>query len=146
MRHGAVLFVLTAMVLTWSLARPAAAEFAVCNSSSHGTVSVAWAATWVDSQGKSYGESQGWWVIPQEDCKIMITNDISAYTIYIYAYANSDTSISWGGDNSYCVDSSGNKFAYHGDAMDAPCSSGKAFGMRAISTGSQDTYTYYLRD
>jgi uncharacterized membrane protein len=145
MNVRALLVVTLGALASIALARPAAAEFAVCNSASHGTVHVAWAATWNDSQGKSYGESQGWWEIPEEDCKIMITNDISSYTLFIYAYADSDSSIYWGGDTSYCLDPT-NKFAYHGDAMDTPCSSGKAFGLRSIDTGNQETYTYYLRD
>ncbi len=126
---------------------PAAAEFAVCNSSTYGNVNVAWAATWNDSSGNAHGESQGWWVVTQGDCKIVITTlDISAYTIYLYAFADDQPSVHyWGGSYKYCVDPS-HKFLYQGNAMITPCSSGKAYGMRSIVTGNTSTYAYFLRD
>jgi uncharacterized membrane protein len=133
----------------FALIRPstAAAEFAVCNSSSYSKVNVAWAATWTDSSGNPYGESQGWWVIAQNECKIVITTaDVSAYTIYVYAFAEAKPiDQTWGGTYEYCLDP-GNKFLYHGDHMTAPCSAGKAFGMRQINIGGDSTYAYFLRD
>ncbi len=131
-----------------ALARPspAAAEFTVCNSTTHGTVNVAYAVTWHDSDGSPYGESQGWWIIPQDNCKILVTNDISAYTVYIYAFADANPDeLWWGGSHDYCLDPS-HKFLYHGDDMNTPCSSGRSFGMRFVDTGDNSTYTYYLRD
>ena len=122
---------------------PAAAEFTVCNSSTYGDVSIAWAATWSDGNGNAHGESVGWFIIAQGDCKIVITaSDISAYTIYIYGKASKQY---WGGGYNYCLDTS-HKFLYQGDDMKPPCSSGRSFGMRYMDTGSSSTYTYYLRD
>lgn len=127
-------------------AAPAAAEFTVCNSSTYGKANVAYAITWQDSQGKAYGESQGWWIVAQDACQIIVTNDISAYTVYIYAFADSDPVHDWwGGSNNFCLNPS-DKFLYHGDDMDTPCSTGQAYGMRFIDTGGNSTYTYYLRD
>ncbi|MBV8262837.1 MAG: DUF1036 domain-containing protein [Candidatus Eremiobacteraeota bacterium] len=140
-----IITALAALVLVASLyPSPAAAAFTVCNSTTYGVVNVAYAVTWRDSNNQPYGESQGWWAIDPDTCKIILKNDISAYTVYIYAFANSDpTNRWWGGTNNYCLDPH-LKFLYHGDAMDAPCNAGKSFGMRYIDTGSQSTYTYYL--
>lgn len=125
---------------------PARAAFTVCNSTTYGVINVAYAVTWRDSNNQPYGESQGWWIIDQDTCKIILNNDISAYSVYIYGYANVDPSSKWwGGTNNYCLDP-GHKFLYHGDAMDAPCQSGKAFGMRYVDTAANSTYTYYLYD
>lgn len=125
---------------------PAQAAFTVCNSTTYGVINVAYAVTWHDSNNQAFGESQGWWVIDQDTCKIIMKNDISAYTVYIYGYANVDPSNKWwGGTNNYCL-APGQKFLYHGDAMDAPCQSGRTFGMRYVDTGGNSTYTYYLYD
>lgn len=125
----------------------ASAEFAVCNAGTHGTITLAYAATWHDGQGNSYGQSQGWWQIPQTECRIIITTvDVSAYTMYIYGFANSDPAHQyWGGTTNFCLDPN-DKFLYHGDAMDVPCSAGKSYGMRLMDTGGATPYTYYLRD
>ncbi|MDQ6770657.1 MAG: DUF1036 domain-containing protein [Gemmatimonadota bacterium] len=83
---------------------PAAAAFTVCNSTTSGTVSIAWAINWLESDGVFHGESDGWFIIAQGDCKIVVAPDISGYTIYIYAFAKKDpdnyggvvpTSIAW---------------------------------------------------
>ncbi len=142
-RLAALIF---ALVLTALFARPASAAFTVCNAASYGNVSVAFAANWKDSTGQSNGRSQGWWTIAQDECKIILKNDISAYQMYIYAFAASDPSNHyWGGSNQFCIDPA-NEFTFHGDDMDTPCSKGRAFGMRYIDTGSNSTYTYYLYD
>jgi uncharacterized membrane protein len=133
-------------LFTLTCPTPAAAAFTVCNNSTYGRVNVAYAVKWHASDGSSYGESQGWWLIDQDACKIIMTNDISAYTIYIYAYADADPSTEWwGGTYKYCLDPE-HKFLYHGDDMSTPCSNGRSFGMRFIDTGTESTYTYYLRD
>jgi len=126
---------------------PAAAEFAVCNSTTYGSVNVAWAATWHDSNGDPHGESDGWWIIPSGECKIIIAVvDVSPYTIYIYAFATANPSTQWwGGNYRYCLDPK-NKFLYKGDAMNLPCAAGSAYGMRFIDTSSESTYAYFLRD
>jgi uncharacterized membrane protein len=126
---------------------PAVAEFAVCNATTYGTVSVAWAATWNDSNGSPYGEAQGWYNIAPDDCKIMITTtDISAYTIYIYGKAMQNPSGQfWGGDYKFCLEPT-KKFKFQGNAMMAPCAAGSVYGMRAIVTGGTSTYAYFLRD
>lgn len=147
MKFSILLAVTLAALFTLVRPSPAAAEFAVCNSSTYGKVNVAWAATWSDSNGNAHGESDGWWIIAQGDCKILITiTDISAYTIYVYAFANAKPSIQyWGGTYEYCLDPS-HKFLYQGNAMNTPCSSGRSFGMRSMNTGNNSTYTYFLRD
>jgi len=125
----------------------ALAEFAVCNSSTYGTVNVAYVATWQDSQGTTHGQSQGWWQIETNKCQIVITTeDVSGYTLYIYAFAQADPSKElWGGENNFCLDPK-NKFLYQGNAIETPCSSGKPFGMRLMDSGGVSQYTYYLRD
>jgi len=125
---------------------PAAAEFTVCNSTTDGAVNVAWAVNWFESSGVFHGESAGWFVISQGDCKIIIAPDISAYAIYIYAYANQNPAkLWWGGTHAYCLDPK-NKFVYKGDLVNPPCSSGRSYGMRRMDTGSESTYTYTLYD
>ena len=147
MKFNIILAATIAAMITLFRLSPAAAEFAICNSSTYGKVNAAWAATWSDSNGNAHGESDGWWIIPQGDCKIVITTiDISAYTIYIYAFADAKPSVEyWGGTHEYCLDPS-HKFLYQGDRMNIPCSSGRSFGMRPMNTGNQSTYTYFLRD
>lgn len=123
---------------------PASAEFAVCNASTHGTATVAYAATWLDSDGNQHGQSQGWFQIDQGKCTIIITTlDVSGYTIYLYGSATGDF---WGGqDANYCVDPS-DKFLYQGKAMLTPCAAGKSYGMRLLTSGGSTPFTYYLRD
>jgi uncharacterized membrane protein len=121
------------------------AEFAVCNASTHGIVSVAYVATWQDDQGNSHGQSQGWFLVDQGKCTIIITTvDVSGYTIYMYGVAK-DGSDFWGGTDNYCLDPN-NKFLYQGNAMTTPCASGKSYGLRLLTSGGATPYTYYLRD
>ena len=127
---------------------PASAAFTVCNSTTQGKLWVADAVTW-HSHGDSYGETQGWWGIEQGDCRTLITNDISSYSIYIYAYAEDDTSSLWSGakrneNNYYCVSS--DKFLFKGDDMDTPCNSGSSRNFRFVDTGSEGNFTYRLTD
>jgi uncharacterized membrane protein len=125
---------------------PAAADFTVCNSTTAGTVNVAWTVTWLESDGDFNGESHGWWTVAQNECKVIIGPDISAYAIYLYAYAASDPDkLFWGGTHEYCLDPK-NTFLYKGDDMNTPCSSGTAYGMRFIDTGNASAYTYTLSD
>lgn len=127
---------------------PASAAFTVCNSTTQGTVWVADAITW-HYKGDSYGESQGWWGIDQGDCKTLINNDISDYSVYIFAYAQDDTSSIWSGAKAneshyYCVDTV--KFLFKGDDMDTPCSNGSSRNFRYVDTSSDSTFTYRLTD
>jgi len=70
----------TAFAAIFALVRPspAAADFTVCNSTTDGTVNVAWAVTWLESDGDFNGESHGWWPVGQNECKTIIGADISA--------------------------------------------------------------------
>ncbi|MBV8082650.1 MAG: DUF1036 domain-containing protein [Candidatus Eremiobacteraeota bacterium] len=127
---------------------PAAASFKVCNQTSQGRLWVADAVTW-ESHGDSYGETQGWWGIDQGSCKTLISNDISSYRIYLYAYAENDTSSTWSGarkseDNNFCVDTV--KFLFKGDDMDTPCSAGSSRNFRYVDTSSYNDFTYTLND
>src|SRR5215472_5568561 len=127
---------------------PASASFKVCNGTTQGTLWVADAVTWTN-HGDSYGQSQGWWGIDQGDCKTLITNDISSYSIYIYAYAQDDTSSLWSGakrseSNYFCV--SNEKFLFKGDDMDTPCSNGSSRNFRYVDTSTYGDYTYRLTD
>lgn len=143
MKRSIILALVVAALAVVANSSPASAEFAVCNASTHGTASVAYAAVWQDSQGNPHGQSQGWFQIDQGKCTIIITTvDVSGYTIYIYALAKGDY---WGGDSQYCLDSS-EKFLYQGNAMSAPCASGKSYGMRLLTSGGVTPFTYYLRD
>lgn len=125
---------------------PAAAAFTVCNSTTSGKVNVAWAINWFEIGGVFHGESAGWFIIAQGDCKIVVAPDISGYTIYIYAFAEKNPDkLWWGGTHQYCLDPK-NKFLYRGDHMNPPCTSGKSYGMRYMDTGTESTYTYSLYD
>ena len=137
---------LIAALVVLAFADRSAAAFAVCNNASHGEVNVAYAVTWHDSSGSPFGRTQGWWVVAENECKIVITNDVSAYSIYIYAFATSAPSTwYWGGSNNYCIDPS-NEFLYHGDDMDPPCKSGRSFGMRFMNNSGNSNYSYFLND
>ena len=143
MKRILFLTLFVAAIAVASYSSPASAEFAVCNASTHGPVSAAYAATWQDSQGNPHGQSQGWFQIDQGKCTIIITTvDVSGYTIYLYATAKGDY---WGGDSQFCLDPS-DKFLYQGNAMSTPCASGKAYGMRLLTSGGSTPYTYYVRD
>jgi uncharacterized membrane protein len=127
---------------------PAAASFALCNQTSQGRLWVADAITW-HASGNSYGQSQGWWAVDQGACKVLVNNDISGYKIYIFAYAESDTSALWSGaklgeSNYFCVSSE--KFLFKGDNMDTPCNTGSARNFRSVSTGGNVDYTLTLND
>ncbi|MBV8171512.1 MAG: DUF1036 domain-containing protein [Candidatus Eremiobacteraeota bacterium] len=127
---------------------PAGASFRVCNQTTQGRLWVADAVTW-ERNGDSYGESQGWWGIDQGGCKTLISNDIGSYRIYIYAYAEGDTSATWSGakndeNNYFCLDTV--KFMYKGDDMDTPCSTGSSRNFRYVDTSSYGDYTYTLYD
>jgi uncharacterized membrane protein len=142
-----VLFAATvAALFTLVHPAPAAAEFTVCNTTTDGAVNVAWAVNWLESNGVFHCKSAGWFIIAQGDCKIVIAPDISAYAIYIYAYANQNPAkLIWGGTHEYCLDPK-KKFVYKGDKANPPCSSGKSYGMRRMDTGSESAYTYTLYD
>ena len=142
-----ILFAITLVALS-ILVRPspAAADFTVCNSTTDGIVNIAWAVSWIENDGSFYTESHGWWTIAQNKCKVLIAPDISAYEIYIYAYAASDPDkLWWGGTHEYCLDPK-NTFLYKDDDVNTPCSSGRSYGMRYIDTNNESTYTYSLYD
>jgi len=127
---------------------PAAASFAVCNQTTQGKLWVADAITW-HANGSSYGQSQGWWGVDQGACKVLVTNDISGYKIYIFAYAESNTSSLWSGakqgeSNYFCVSSE--KFLFKGDDMDTPCNTGSSRNFRSVNTGGGADYTLTLND
>lgn len=122
---------------------PAAADgLTICNKSTYGTVNLAVAVDWLDSgNGRTYDEAEGWFIIPQGDCKIVIDQDIGIYTIFIYAYADKDPAkLIWGGNNPFCLEPK--KFLYKAGEEKPPCRSGRSYGMRHIDTGDNSTYTY----
>jgi uncharacterized membrane protein len=144
-KHSILYALVIGALIAVAYPSPASAEFAVCNASTHGVVSVAYAATWQDGQGNPYGQSQGWFLVDQGKCTIIITTvDVSGYTIYLYGVAK-DGSDSWGGNYNYCLDPS-KAFLYQGNAMTAPCASGKSYAMRLLTSGGATPYTFYLRD
>jgi uncharacterized membrane protein len=144
-KHSIFLGLVVGVLVVMVYPSKASAEFAVCNASTHGAVSVAYAATWQDGQGNSYGQSQGWFLVDQGKCTIIITTvDVSAYTIYLYGVAK-DGSDFWSGSYNYCLDPN-DKFLYQGNAMNTPCASGKSYAMRLLTSGGATPYTYYLRD
>lgn len=148
MRRPLLFACIVGALVVCASAAPASAEFSVCNASSHATVNVAYAATWNDSDGNPHGQSQGWFKIDKGKCTIIITTlDVSGYSLYIYAFENSDSDKEYwdGTDANICVNPN-DKFLYQGNAMLAPCAAGKSDGMRQLTTGGVTPYTYYLRD
>jgi uncharacterized membrane protein len=144
-KHSRLLAFVIGVFVVVTCSSRASAEFAVCNASTHGAVSVAYAATWQDGQGNPHGQSQGWFAIDQGKCTIIITTvDVSGYTIYLYGIAK-DGSDYWGGSDNYCLDPN-NKFLYQGNSMTTPCASGKSYALRLLTSGGTTPYTYYLRD
>ena len=112
---------------------PAAAEFAICNSSTWGEAKVAIAITWTDSNGAANGESEGWWPVPQGECKIVITTvDVSGYTVYLYGFSeDKNPDHYWGGNYNYCLDPV-KKFSYLGNSISTPFASGKQRRIRIL--------------
>jgi uncharacterized membrane protein len=124
---------------------PAAADgLTICNKSTYGTVNLAVAVSWLDSEnGRPYEEAEGWFVIAQGDCKLVIAQNILAYTIFIYAYANKDPAkLRWAGNNEFCLETK--KFLYRAGEEKPPCAPGRSYFMRHVDTGDQTSYTYTL--
>lgn len=134
-----------AALITLVRPSPAAAEgLTVCNKSTYGTVNVAVAVAWLDN-GNPYEEAEGWFVIAQGDCKKVIDQNILAYTIFIYAYADKNPAkLIWGGNNPFCLERK--KFLYKAGEEKPPCPPGRSYGMRHIDTGDNTSYTYSLYD
>ena len=125
---------------------PAAADgLTVCNKSTSGTVNLAVAVAWLDSgNGRTYEEAEGWFIIPQGDCKT-VTQNIFGYTTFIYAYANKNPAkLWWGGKNEFCLELK--KFIYRAGEEKPPCKTGRSYFMRYIDTGDYKKYTYSLYD
>jgi uncharacterized membrane protein len=134
-----------AALFTFVCPSPAAADgLTVCNKSTYGTVNVAVAVDWLDN-GNPYEEAEGWFIIAQGDCKIVIDQDVRPYEIFIYAYANKNPAkLWWGGNNPFCLELQ--KFLYRAGEEKPPCRSGRSYGMRHIDTGDNTSYTYTLHD
>jgi uncharacterized membrane protein len=144
LRFGILVAALLAALFILLRPSPAAAELTVCNKSTYGAVKLAVALSWLDN-GNPYEEAEGWFIIAQGDCKIVIDQDVRPYEIFIYAYADKNPAkLWWGGNNPFCLELK--KFLYRAGEEKPPCRSGRSYGMRHIDTGDYSKYTYTLHD
>ena len=145
MKASFVVAIISAAFVVVAYPKPAAASFTVCNKTSFDTVTVAFAARWFDADKNVKNGSRGWYAIAKGSCSVLIPTDISAYDMFIYAYATSDATKTWSGDHPYCLNPAA-KFTYDGDGSRPPCSEGREFGMQYVETSGLESFTEDLTD
>ena len=153
MKHAVALALLIAAVAAF--AHPAKADLTVCNKTTQGQIDVA-VAYHYRSGSDSYSRSEGFWNIPQGECRntLSLTGNEK---VYVFGWVASDNTKSWSGANGsgyesgakqFCIDPTGASFTYKGDDAIAPCSSpSEARSFRFAGTADEDgDYTYTLGD
>jgi uncharacterized membrane protein len=138
-----------------ALAAPAKADFTVCNHTTQGQLDVAVAYEY-NSGNSSYSRSEGYWNIPQGECRNTLKLSGNE-RVYVWAWLASDNTKTWSGGNGsgfeshakqFCMDPVGNAFTYKGDAAVSPCDSPSQARTFRFA-GTADTYgdfTYTLGD
>ena len=153
MKHaiiGAVLIILVAIC-----AYPAKADLTVCNKTTAGQIDVAVAYHYVSGSDR-YSRSEGYWNIPQGECRNTLS--LTGYEkVYVFAWVAADKTKMWSGGNGsghesgakqFCIDGNGGAFTYKGDDAIPPCSSpGETRMFRLAGTADADgDYTYSFGD
>ena len=153
MKHAIVLVVLIIVGAVCSY--PAKADLTVCNKTSQGQIDVAVAYHYT-SGGNSYSRSEGYWNIPQGECRNTLS--LTGYEkVYVFAWVAADKTKMWSGANGsghesgakqFCIEGTGAAFTYKGDDAIAPCSTPSESRMfRLAGTADQDgDYTYTFGD
>jgi uncharacterized membrane protein len=144
-KAGLALAAAFAALIILICAAPAAASFKVCNKTSYNSIAVAFAVRWFDSYHNVQNGSKGWFTIAKGDCSVLIPTDISAYDMFIYAYAASAKSKTWSGSHQFCLDPK-RAFTYDGPSSQPPCSAGNTYGMLYVETYGDESFTEDLTD
>lgn len=142
--------VAVAVVATHSVAK---ADFTVCNQTTYGPVMVATAYDY-QSGSDEWSRSEGFYYIPQGDCKTTLDTLTGDEQLYLFAWASSNESIFWDGTSNFssgarefCVDGHSSAFVYKADAAEPPCSAGVVRTFRyAGSADSTGDFTYNLEN
>jgi uncharacterized membrane protein len=127
-----------------AFAHPAKADFTVCNNTTAGTLEVA-AAYNFDDGNDSWSRSEGFWTIAQGQCSTTLTGTSEGDSLYIFAWAYSDQSLTWSGATNYstnamsfCVDGHSSAFLYKGDGAVPTCSVGVPRPFRYAGVADSD--------
>lgn len=139
------------VVLIVATHNPAKADFTVCNNTAYGPLMVAVAYDYT-SGTDTWSRSEGFYNIPEGECKQTL-GDINGYeNLYVFAWASTNQSIYWDGTASFsndskafCVDGNSSGFVYKADAAEPPCSTGVVRTFRYAGTAdSEGDLTYSL--
>lgn len=141
------------IIIVMSFSHPAKADFTICNATTTGALAVA-AAFNYDDGFDSWSRSEGFWTIPQGECKSTLTGVSHGDSLYLFAWAISNQSLTWSGASTYsansmafCVDAQSSAFLYKGDDALPTCTTGVARQFRYA--GDADTngdLTYRIGD
>lgn len=126
-----MLIVFAAVFVFVAVARmPAKADFTVCNQTTYGPLMVATAYEY-DSGSDSWSRSEGFYSIPQGECKTTLDGLTGDESLYVFAWASGNQNIYWDGTANYssngkefCVDGNSSAFTYKADDAEPPCSTG----------------------
>ena len=147
--------VLAVFIVTMAaFGHPAKADLTVCNKTSQGEIDVAVAYHYTNGSD-SYSRSEGYWAIPQGECRNTLS--LSGYEkVYVFAWVINDKSKMWSGaDGSgyesgakqFCINPTA-KFTYRGDDAVEPCSDpaeSRVFRLGGTADENGD-YTYSFGD
>ena len=153
MKHPIVLVVLVIVGAICSY--PAKADLTTYDKTSQGQIDVAFAHHYT-SGSNSYSRSEGYWNIPQGECRNTLS--LTGYEkVYVFAWVAADKTKMWSGANGsghesgakrFCIKGSGAAFTYKGDDAIAPCTApSESREFRLAGTADQDgDYTYSFGD
>lgn len=137
-----------------ALGYPAKADFTVCNKTSQGQIDVAVAYHYT-SNGNAYSRSEGYWNIPEGQCRNTLS--LTGYErVYVFAWLAADRTKIWSGGNGsghetgarqFCINPT-SAFVYKGDDAVTPCDGpSEARVFRFAGTADEDgDYTYSFGD
>jgi len=145
-----ILFCVIAMT---AFAHPAKADFVVCNDTSAGSLKVA-AAYNFDDGDDSWTRSEGFWTIPQGECSTTLTDIYEGDSLYLFAWAAANESLTWSGASNYssnamsfCVDGNQSPFLYKAEDAVPTCTVGVARPFRYAGVAdSNGDLTYRITD
>lgn len=142
--------VILGVIIMMSFAHPAKADFTICNQTTTGSLAVAAAYNYDDGLD-SWSRSEGFWTIPQGQCSTTLTGVGDGDSLYMFAWAISNQSLTWSGTSDYsansmsfCVDGHSSAFVYKGDNAMPTCTVGvsRPFRYAGVADSSGDlTYT-----
>jgi uncharacterized membrane protein len=115
----AIVFMTTLIAAFIALGSTAKADLTICNRMTQGQVDVAVAYHYTDGNN-SYSRSEGYWNIPQGECRNTLS--LTGYErAYVFAWVAADKTKTWSGANrsgheadakQFCIDPTGAAFTY----------------------------------